>query len=532
VAWSDDFIEACDQGTRAPVYVVESLPSSASPSWGVGRSWSACTHAGYGAEPDLAGAPQWTPPTLSVMGWASTMGGFTFRLRRWKDAVETLRRGYVVVMRMGFSGWPVEDFQTVTFGRLRGLRIEGGICHVSVDGPDSMMVSRQSVGENASTLFGSVFATDTVAVNYTTGLTTLTVGSTTGFEAETGGTGVVQVTPNTGDPFYLTYSAKAATTFTVAAADRFGTTRAAANIGNTVREVGYVTGHPMNMIRQVLLSTGAGTNGAWDDLPETWGLGIPEEYVAVGDIAIWKSRYEPGSGPAVDLDWVIDPTATIEQSLAFDRFGIPTASVNTLVYGSPVSGLDLFRTLSPLGIWTTLRQGEITVRAALLGTRYSLSADKTGSIVDDDVSEILSVEPWDSRITHSYRTTRAFDLTDEWTYTRSDSAERHIPTLPELEIDMTRLLHKTGATQDSILALVAEHVGSWAGQIPGVVRLRIKRWKAASLCLGDVISLTLSRAGVEFDEVSGVVTALQIFDGASSSVELTFPEGEVAGAVA
>ena len=57
MTWSDAFLEQCDKSTRAPIYVVESLPSSASPSWGVGRSWSACTHAGYGHEPDLLRAP-------------------------------------------------------------------------------------------------------------------------------------------------------------------------------------------------------------------------------------------------------------------------------------------------------------------------------------------------------------------------------------------------------------------------------------------------------------------------------------------
>jgi hypothetical protein len=67
--------------------------------------------------------------------------------------------------------------------------------------------------------------------------------------------------------------------------------------------------------------------------------------------------------------------------------------------------------------------------------------------------------------------------------------------------------------------------------MPGVIRLRIRRWKAARLCLGDVVRLTLTRQGVSFDGVPGVITALTIFDGASSTIEITFPEGEIAGAV-
>ena len=95
MAWSDEFIRECDQRRRAPVYLVESLPRDASPSWGVGRSWSAATHRGYGSDADLVSV-SWSPPTLNITGWASTMGGFSFVLRRWDNAVDTLRRGYVL----------------------------------------------------------------------------------------------------------------------------------------------------------------------------------------------------------------------------------------------------------------------------------------------------------------------------------------------------------------------------------------------------------------------------------------------------
>ena len=532
MAWSDDFIAACDARARAPVYLVESLPSSASDGWGVGRAWSACTHAGYGADAHLLEPPRWTPPTLSIVGWASTMGGFTFRLRQWDGAVDTLRRGYVLVLRMGFAGWAVEDFQAICFGRLRGLRIEGGFAVVTVDGPDSMFVSRQSVGANSSQLFGAVLASTTLGADYTPGDDPVTVGSVSGFELMTGGTGVIQVEPDAGDPFYLTYTGTGAGTFTgVGSAGRFGTTASAAATGNTVRECGYVYGHPHTMLRRLMCSTGAGTNGAYDVLPETWGLGIPREFVAEDDAGIWKGRYEPGSGPVVDFDWVIDPSATVVREVVW-KYGVPVDVVSSLVYGAPYDGLGLVRSLQPLGIWTALRQGQITVRNALPATRYTLSGYVTETITDDDVAEVLSVEPWDSRVLAQYRSIVATDGTNSYTYTRSDTRERHIPILDELEIDCSKLVHQTGATATSILTLIAEHVGTWASQMPGVVRLRIRRWRAARLCLGDVVSLDLSRTGITFRETPGIVTALTIFDGASSTIEITFPEGDVAGAVA
>jgi hypothetical protein len=470
---------------------------------------------------------------LNTVGWGSTLGGFTFHLRRWGSAIETLRRGYVIKLSMGFAGWPVEDFQVVAFGRLRGMRIAGGEAIVSVDGADSMFVSRQSVGENSSQLFGSVFAATTLASGYTVGDATLSVGSVTGFEYETGGTGVVQVTPDAGDPFYLTFTGTSGgNTFTgVSATGKFGTTAADAGSGNAIKEVGYVSGHPHTMLRKLMLSTGAGTNHATlDTLPETWGLGIPSALVNVDDIGIWKSRYEPGSGPVVDFDWVIDPTATVVREVVW-KYGVPVDVVSSLVYGQPYDGLTLLRTLQPMGIWTTLRQGQITVRSVLPGTRYTLDTYVTEHLRDEDVGEVLAVEPWDSRVTVQYRTITATDGTNEYTYDRSDTRQRHLPILDNLQIDCSRLVHKTGATATSILTLIAEHIGTWASQMPGVIRLRIRRWKAARLCLGDVVRLTLTRQGVSFDGVPGVITALTIFDGASSTIEITFPEGEIAGAV-
>jgi hypothetical protein len=527
--WSDDFIRECDQRRRAPVYLVESLPRDASPSWGVGRSWSAATHQGYGADADLVSVA-WSPPTLNITGWASTMGGFSFVLRRWDKAVDTLRRGYVVVLKMGFSGWTPEEFQTVALGRLRGMRIDGAACIVSVDGPDSLFVSRQSVGSNSSQLFGSVFASTTLDAAYTPGDASLDVASVSGFERETSGTGALQVTPDAGDPFYLTWTANGGGAFTVGTASRFGSTSAAADAGNLVKEVGYVYGHPMTQLRKLMLSTGTGDHGTYDVLPETWGLGIPPEYVATGDIAVWKSRYEPGSGPVMDFDWVIDPAAVITRELEW-RFGYPVDVVSSLVYGQTYDGLALLRTLQPAGVWTTLRQGQITTRCAIPGTRYTLDRYVTETIDDDDVGEIIALEPWDSRVLAAYRTVTATDGANSFTYTRSDAGERHVPRLDNYEIDCSQLIHATVGDATSMLTLIAEHVGTWLTQIPGVVRLRIRRWRAARLCLGDVVSLTLDRGGIQFEAVPGIVTGLTIFDGASSTIEITFPEGEVSGAV-
>lgn len=526
MAWSGEFIDLCDSRTRQPVYIVEALPASASEGWDFGRAWKACSHRGYGVSPTVSRV-RIRPPTLNPVGWTTTMGGYTVELQG-SDALATIKRGHVMVLRMGFAGWGEEKFQTIALGRLQGASVNGATLILSVDGPDSLFVTRQSSDADRTKYFQAGAAT-TVGSYYSGSGTSLTLTSASGFSRQTGGTGVVRVSPNTGDDFYLTWTGVSGNVLTVDDAHRFGTIRDEADAGNAVTECAYVYGHPHTMIRKVLTSTGGGTNGSYDSLPKTWGVGLPEEYLSA-DIGEWKNRYEPGSGAVVDFDYVVDPNITVTATIKRDRYGVPYVARESSLPEDTGSALDMIRTLNTVGVWTTMRQGQVTVRNVLPGTRYTLSSYVTETIRDDDVGEVIAIEPWDARVPSCYRAVEVTDGTATATYERTEDPA-YLPAQGLLTIDVSRFIWKTGSTRTDIFTMIAEWVGTWATQMPGVVRLRIRRWKAAGLTLGDVVSLDLSKGGVNFDAIPGVVTAINVFDGSSSTVEIMFPEGEVSGAV-
>ena len=64
-----------------------------------------------------------------------------------------------------------------------------------------------------------------------------------------------------------------------------------------------ISGNPINIMLQILTSTGAGTNGDYDVLAEDNGLGIDEAFINVSDIEQTRDRWFPG--PAYRFSFTI-----------------------------------------------------------------------------------------------------------------------------------------------------------------------------------------------------------------------------------
>ena len=125
---------------------------------------------------------------------------------------------------------------------------------------------------------------------------------------------MVQITPSSGEPFYLKFSASTGTTLTVGTTGEFGTTAVNASVGDVVTGIVYLNGHPASIVRRLLQSSGtadftantAGDNGAWDVYPKTWGFDLLSEYVDLDSFALLKSTLMTVSSGNYQVELLID----------------------------------------------------------------------------------------------------------------------------------------------------------------------------------------------------------------------------------
>lgn len=105
---------------------------------------------------------------------------------------------------------------------------------------------------------------------------TLTVDSTAKFPASTGDVCYLRI-----DDEVIFYTGVTNTTFTGCTRGVLGTVAAAHDEDADVSNFIKLTGNPLTMALQILLSTGDGTNGPYDVLPACVGLAIPQQFVNV-----------------------------------------------------------------------------------------------------------------------------------------------------------------------------------------------------------------------------------------------------------
>lgn len=292
---------------------------------------------GYGGEPILTHNVRVLGDGVEVCTWGPTWGGFECEvlstdgsgLARWI-------RGVIGQLQLSLDGGVT--WVPAGLGTLKNVHTKPPRMTMTFAGLGPMLESRRDYGGVSYGLFANVPTETDVTVNYTAGTATLTVTSTAGFERETGGSYMIKITQGASS-YYLTATGSTATTFTgCSATGKLGTTAVNVTVGAVVESVAYIFGHPIDIARKVFASTGAGTNGAYDTLPASWGLGLPDSLLDHVDIARVRSVMTPSSG-----SW--EMYATSDEAI-----------------DSPISWLLGY--LTPCAVWPTVRQGMVTFRCA------------------------------------------------------------------------------------------------------------------------------------------------------------------------
>lgn len=415
--------------------------------------------------------------TVEPYTWNTTHGSWSVDivLEKGGSFFTFFQRGSLVRLFAGFPGIPVSDYAPVAFGIVEQVQALGPDKYrVSVGGLGMVLGSRLDPTGDEGALFYNLPAATTLTADFVLSTdTTMTVGSITGAERETGGNYLVQVVTsdtdgsgNTYPPFYALVSSASSGTLTLVGtapiSGALGTTAQDAFTGDTVNYLAYVAGdHPIDIALKVLTSTGGGSNGAYDTLPKSWGLGFPDYLIDLADVARARNAVTPST-------W-------------------NTAAV--LVHDTAESdpGTWLSTWLAGMGIWYTVRQGQLTFRAA---------DDPTGTILQTgiDVGDFITQEGLQEHLFYAPNYPGEYTgvtYVDEGLSQSRGAAESPAQTLPALD----NFTYTIPAYSNILNALIDtdNRLSNWALRIPGVMTIDTAGWYCAQLCAGDIVKLTTNR---------------------------------------
>lgn len=471
--WDPAFIAALGQTNQAefflrkvPAFTV--LPGSSAPT---GRSTYLASHVvtiSPGAPLAVSGQ------TLSVPSFAVSQGSFRVGLSgisQVQTMATALPRGAAALVSMRLAGFAFAE--RIILGQSRDIAGIGPQSVLSGWDAMSLIISRPekqpSPNLNDAALFRNATEgsshTGTLAANFTFGSdTTITLSSAPTMERETSRPGAVLITPSGGgDPYIVTYTGTSGNDLTgVSTSAIYGTTGSNASIGDKVQEVAFINRTPPAMALGVLTSTGTGTNGIYDTLPESWGLGIPIDLIDVQGFIDCATLTAPSSG-----------AATVH-------------TVSTTPQGPALTWLQ--GVLNQYGMWLCARQGQITIRPALDYYRHFPSFVMTLN-ARNIIAALPQRQNWDTSNTVE---AGAYSVFGENVLTDSYILSETIRTRP---VDPDPLFGPSITTWPSVYTNqfnintgIAQRVGPWHTRIATVVDLQCTL-AAAQLCLGDWVQV-------------------------------------------
>ena len=469
MSWSQGFISGLGAASRSTSTLLFWLVSIDTPD-GVGGEVSIGSHPSQRADFTLIQATSISVDGGStvVRDWTSRRGGFTLSLTSLSDAAlkyirTRMPRGTTLELRAGFVGDSLSDYEPIGVGMLLTLQLRDGALSVRCQDPITGARGRLTTDPQKAEILGNVGSATTVdTAPYVSGTAPLVVLNATGFEKETGSgfKGLLSVEGDGGDNFFLKWSGISGTpdTFTVDTSAYFGTTLDNAAIGNAVTEYAYTSGHPFDVMRKYLLSTGAGTNGAYDTLPEEWGGQLSDTLFDHDDIAGIPTDIVNSAGT---YQW--DAFSDVEQS-SWDSL--------------------LFSPARSIGILTVLRQGRITFR----GVQDPNTAKPEWIAASLGTSDILvgsvSQDIWDPAAPVEYAGVSITTGTTAGSYVELTLAS--LPIVPVLfRVDPNRWTNEAVAAGSDAL-----RIGRFYTRIPSRVSFQLTLQAGAPLCQGDIVELT------------------------------------------
>lgn len=474
MSWSAAFIEGLGARTTSLRAILGVYKISGEP----GSPWTIGSHPGLGTDDTLRlgirGIRQ-QGATLSPISWSTTVGMTTVTVVGDPQVMhQHVTRGTCLALYLGLPGMDPGDFEVIAVGPYRSMRGVGPAFTIEILDLLAAMPQRWALTNPASNeLFYDVEGSTTLAADYTVGDSSVEVASTGVFQRETGSDGAVLITPSTGDPFYLLYSGTAtgpARLTGVSAAAHMGTTAADAVAGNAVTNVAYLAGHPLDIVRKVLMSREQ-SNSVYDTLPARWGLGILNQLVDNDDIDAWRDSI------------VKVATGTYQWKLA-----VPAKIENAYEW--------LTTEWSRAGMFPTIRQGRITWRAARSSVQTQLHSGL--AIRDTDVVEVLGYEDYDAENGEEYSGVAVYSADG------SGALQSETPaTLPALDTVLVYQPSGLFGAWPEVVPEMTARLSESGLRVPERLRLLLSTCRWAQWCPGDMAVLYLTRVQSRRDGKAG-----------------------------
>lgn len=307
---------------------------------------------------------------------------------------------------------------------------------------------------SAPTLTGGEEVAEVYGITtYVSGLgsATVVVEDTTGFAKRTGGSGIFKI----GDAYY-TYTGTTATTFTGVSTTPLVGTAPTPSAGDVVAGCAYWYGHPLDIVRGIVVSSGGG--GTYDYYPQAWGYGLPRSYLDNDDIDRWKALVVKVATGAYNWQIITDAAIT-----------------------SPGDWLQ--EMLSRSGLTLVMRQGLLTVRAAQVPSTGAYF-DQQEHITDEDIATPWEVEHYAEaapvvygQVTVRSGTVQVWDRQTLGTH----------PVAEELVVDLGSEVF------DNVYATCAEvhtRIAKWARRCPEIWRVTLRGLEWARLTPLDLVPVT------------------------------------------
>ena len=487
MAWSHDFLAYIEGDRRAEVWLVEVYQSGSEPG-ADGYTMSSC--AGYGDEVRIAGPPRISGGRVTPVAWSSTIGACSIPLvGPLTTAMQHLARGTVCrVLLAHIEPGIAPVWEVIFWGQV--WSITGGGVSYALELRDPLQAIDGRMARDVPALFQGLPNTYLTADPGAGGVT-LNVGSTGGWTWDQLGEGIGLVKI---DSEYITFTGLTATTFTGCTRGALGTPAAAHPTpvydigpplvqGATVSCIPYLKGHPLDIVRRVLLSHPDAGNSEWDDYPVNWGLGIRQTLVDIDDIGDWKR----------DIVKVASGTY---------QWGV----VSETIQESPGSWLTGM--LSRAGLFLTTRHGLLTCRAATSPLITIGDPPLLGlTITDTDIVAgwaAITTEAWASEYSVEYllvsATTEASSSTTAASGDGSFAAT--LPAARLIDYDVSDLVRSNEA---EVQTEMLNRLALMAQRIPEAITFTSAGMRLAQLTPGDVVYFSSARAGIRWTYTDGTV---------------------------